>query len=194
MIPGPRPADGQACSLTGSGDPGTPPTERERPPVALTRTPGGWVVRSTDGVDSVGDVVEGMSLADLIAEEFGLVAEPDRTARRSARGTVVPAAAVPAAVDEAGLRIAALERTIAQLEHALAARVSTERAIGVLAERNSVSARAAFEVLRRDARSQGRPVAELARTVLDSLTGDEVPRPDATAAPVIPLAVADGRS
>ena len=67
---------------------------------------------------------------------------------------------------------AALERTVAQLEHALAARVSTERAIGVLAERHGISARSAFESLRRDARSQGRPVAELAREVLDGL-GDE---------------------
>ncbi|MBJ7450594.1 MAG: ANTAR domain-containing protein, partial [Blastococcus sp.] len=112
-----------------------------------------------------------MSLADLIAEEFGTLPEPDRSARRSARGTVVPAGAAPV-VDEAALRIAALERTVAQLEHALAARVTTERAIGVLAERHALSARAAFEELRRDARSQGRPVAELARAVLDGLAVD----------------------
>ena len=53
--------------------------------MALTRTPGGWVVRSAAGNDAVGDIVEGLSLADLIAEEFGLLAEPDRSARRSAR-------------------------------------------------------------------------------------------------------------
>ncbi len=137
------------------------------------------------GVD---DVVEGMSLADLIAEEFGRLSEPDRSARRSARGTAVTAGATPPVIDEAALRIAALERTVAQLEHALAARVSTERAIGVLAERHALSARAAFEILRGDARSQGRPVADLARTVLDGLSVDAA-APDA-----VPVATADGRS
>jgi ANTAR domain len=47
--------------------------------------------------------------------------------------------------------------------------VTTERAIGVLAERQRSTPRAAFEELRRDARSQGRPVAELACAVLMSL-------------------------
>jgi hypothetical protein len=71
--------------------------------------------------------------------------------------------------------VAALERTVAQLEHALAARVSTERAIGVLAERHGTSARVAFETLRKEARSTGRPVAELAREVLDCLAADDTP-------------------
>jgi hypothetical protein len=187
VIPGPRPSDGQSRPLAGSGD----PIVDDPAPVALTRTPGGWVVRSADGSHSVGDVVEGMSLADLIAEEFGSLPEPDRSARRSARGTVVIAGTAPAADDEAALRIATLERTVAQLEHALAARVTTERAIGVLAERHALSARAAFEGLRRDARSQGRPVAELARTVLDGLSGDAAP---VVADPARPVIAADGRS
>ena len=188
MIPGPRPSDGQSRPSPGSGDPTV--ADAVRAPVALTRTPGGWVVRTADGSDPVGDVVEGMSLADLIAEEFGALPEPDRSARRSARGTVVPAGAVPV-VDEAALRIAALERTVSQLEHALAARVTTERAIGVLAERHALSARAAFEELRRDARSQGRPVAELARAVLDGLAVDA---PPVAVDPARPVVVADGRS
>ena len=98
---------------------------------------------------------------------------------RSSSPTAPPAArpAAPSgeateAADPVDARVAALERTVAQLEHALAARVSTERAIGVLAERHGISARSAFESLRGDARSQGRPVAELAREVLDGL-GDE---------------------
>jgi hypothetical protein len=78
---------------------------------------------------------------------------------------------VDADTDPRDARIAALERTVAQLEHALAARVATERAIGVLAERTGVSPRTAFESLRRDARSSGRPVHELAREVLESLAG-----------------------
>jgi hypothetical protein len=139
-------------------------------PVALTRTVRGWSVVSPSGVQEAADLIEGLSLADLVAEEFGALTEPDRTARRSARGTVgTPDDATP--VDA---RVAALERTIAQLEHALAARVSTERAIGVLAERNGISARLAFEGLRRDARSSGRPVAELAREVLESLAAEPV--------------------
>ena len=191
MIPGPRPSDGQSRPSAGSGDPVT--ADAVPAPVALTRTPAGWVVRSAAGSDPVGDVVEGMSLADLIAEEFGALPEPDRSARRSARGTVVPAGTAPV-VDEAALRIAALERTVTQLEHALAARVTTERAIGVLAERNALSARAAFEELRRDARSQGRPVAELARAVLDGLAADAPPAVVVVADPACPVVVADGRS
>jgi hypothetical protein len=127
------------------------------------------------------DLVEGLSLADLIAEEAGALVEPDRTARRSARGP--GEAGEPE--DPADARVAALERTVAQLEHALAARVSTERAIGVLAERNRTSPRAAFESLRREARSSGRPVAELAREVLAGL---EQPEP----APADPLSPVPG--
>jgi hypothetical protein len=125
-------------------------------------------VTSPSGTENAGDLVEGLSLADLVAEELGVLTEPDRTARRSARGPAGGAGPQ----DPAAARIAELERTVAQLEHALAARVSTERAIGILAERHGTSARAAFEALRRDARSQGRPVAELAREVLDGLTAD----------------------
>ena len=135
------------------------------PPVTLTRTGRGWSVVSPAGTAYAGDLVEGLSLADVIAEEFGTLAEPDRTARRSARGP--GQAGEPA--DPADARVAALERTVAQLEHALAARVSTERAIGVLAERNRTSPREAFESMRREARSSGRPVAELAREVLTGM-------------------------
>jgi hypothetical protein len=187
------------------------------PAVALTRTARGWSVVSPGGVQDADDLVEGLSLADIVAEEFGALTEPDRTARRSARGPT----GTPADGDPADARVAALERTVAQLEHALAARVSTERAIGVLAERHGTSARLAFETLRKEARSTGRPVAELAREVLDGLAGDEaadsgassvrsVPapgrRPDSVVASVPPpaprirphdtgaVAAADGRS
>ena len=193
MIPGPRPSDVHSRPSPGSGDLVAPVLDAVPVTVALTRTPQGWVVRSAAGAEPVGDVVEGMSLADLIAEEFGALPEPDRSARRSARGTVVPGDAPPVD-DAAALRIAALERTVTQLEHALAARVSTERAIGVLAERHALSARAAFEELRRDARSQGRPVVELARAVLDGLLADAAPAAGDPAEPACPVVVADGRS
>jgi len=135
-------------------------------PVSLTRTSRGWSVLSPAGHEDAADLIEGLSLADLVAEELGALTEPDRTARRSARG---PSGAPEEVADPVDARVAALERTVAQLEHALAARVSTERAIGVLAERHGIAARAAFESLRGDARSQGRPVADLAREVLEGL-------------------------
>ena len=140
------------------------------PSVTLARTAQGWTVLCPSGAAHAGDLVEGLTLADLVAEEFGTLIEPDRTARRSARGPGRPGE--PAEDSVAG-RTAALERTVAQLEHALAARVSTERAIGVLAERNRISPRAAFESLRHEARSSGRPLAGLAREVLAGL--EELP-------------------
>jgi ANTAR domain len=176
----PREADVSAAGATGAAV----DWNDSDPPVSLVRTPNGWSVQSPAGVQGAGDMIEGLTLADFVAEEFGVLAEPDRTARRSARGT---SPAVAEALDPTDARIAALERTVAQLEHALAARVATERAIGVLAERHGSSARAAFETMRRDARSQGRPVAELAREVLDGLTPEPAADPAPAAAP-------DGRS
>jgi hypothetical protein len=55
------------------------------------------------------------------------------------------------------------------LEHALASRVIVEQAIGVLAERNRIRPRDAFERLRRTARGMGRRVHDLARQVVDSV-------------------------
>jgi hypothetical protein len=74
----------------------------------------------------------------------------------------------------------------------------------VLAERNRTSPRAAFESLRREARSSGRPVAELAREVLAGLEQPESaaavplsPVPDSPGPRVVALqaavAAADGR-
>lgn len=168
--------------------------------VSLIRTPRGWAVTSPTGSEAAADLLEGLTLADLVAEELGVLVEPDRTARRSARG---PSPTAEDAVHPVDARLAELERTVAQLEHALAARVSTERAIGVLAERHGISARAAFESLRGDARSQGRPVAQLAREVLAGLRGEATPSVDQPPSDVAPLpahreradaGVADGRS
>jgi hypothetical protein len=202
VIPGPRPSTGQ--HRPGSGrdrsaddvrplrpvpvadatdqdpDPATPPPAC---PVALQRSPRGWAVISPVGTEPVADLVEGMSLADLVAQEFGVPLEPDRTTRRSARGPVEEAGVGADAVDA---RVSALERTVAQLEHALAARVSTERAIGVLAERYGTDCRAAFEALRRDARSQGRPVADLAREVLECLAVASADAPPQEVPAVLP--------
>ncbi|MGY1762936.1 ANTAR domain-containing protein [Geodermatophilus sp. SYSU D00779] len=142
------------------------------PTVVVARTGRGWSVFAPGRAEDVDDLVEGMTLADLVSEELGARVEPDRGARRAARGA--PGDADPDA-DPRDARLAALERTVAQLEHALAARVSTERAIGVLAERQGTTPQAAFEQLRRNARSQGRPVPELAREVLDDLVARAAP-------------------
>ena len=188
MVPGPRPSTGHARPDAGR-EPGTEllhavPSADELPPhqpVALTRGAHGWSVVSPAGVEHAGGLIEGLSLADLVAEEFGSFAEPDRAARRSARGPASgPPDSEPAETTPVDARVAALERTIQQLEHALSARVATERAIGVLAERTGSSPRAAFEALRGEARSSGRPVAQLARELLSTLAAD-------------PIAGADGR-
>jgi ANTAR domain len=158
----------ERTGLTGCVDPvvlSAPAVEvPATPQVALVRTPRGWSVICPAGAEPVDGLVEAMTLADVITDELGQQLEPDRSARRSARGP-----ATTEAEDPRDARIAALERTVAQLEHALAARVSTERAIGVLAERHATSPRAAFEALRAQARSLGRPVQELAREVLAAL-------------------------
>jgi GAF domain-containing protein len=53
-----------------------------------------------------------------------------------------------------------------QLQHALDARVVIEQAKGVLVARERISEREAFERLRRQARNQRRPVAEVAAEVM----------------------------
>ena len=58
--------------------------------------------------------------------------------------------------------------TVAQLEHALAARVRVEQAIGVLAERHRLRPREAFDLLRRASRARGARVTELAQDVVAS--------------------------
>ncbi|WP_222194046.1 ANTAR domain-containing protein [Modestobacter italicus] len=148
--------------------------------VVVVRTAGGWTVLTAGPEDaatagrcpegSALPLVEAMSLADLVAGELGATPEPDRQARRAARNGSTAAADEPAP-DPRDAELTALRRTVAQLEHALAARVSIERAIGVLAERHGSTPREAFEELRGQARSQGRPAADLAAEVLDGLRG-----------------------
>ena len=205
MIPGPRPSHGQdrppggrdrGPEITRPMGAARPPAAADDgdaaglPPITLTRTGRGWTVVAPAGTATAGDLVEGLSLADVVAEEYGALVEPDRMARRSARG---PGRSGGPAEDSPEGRIAALQRTVAQLEHALAARVSTERAIGVLAERNRTSPRVAFDSLRHEARSSGRPVPDLAREVLAGLEQRDAvpmsPEPCLLAAPPTPAAL-----
>jgi hypothetical protein len=159
-------------------------TPAGQPAVLVVRSGRGWSVLRADAdggwseapglVGGDGDaltLVEAMSLADLVAAEQGITPEPGREARRAARAVPVADASQDVAcdADPRDEEIAALRRTVGQLEHALAARVSIERAIGVLAERHGTTPREAFEELRRHARSQGRAAHELASEVLDEL-------------------------
>jgi hypothetical protein len=142
------------------------------PAVVLVRTSRGWSALSAaaPGADARLEplpLVEAMSLGDLLAEESGVTPEPGRPARLAARGGAPAAEDVE---DPRDAELAALRRTVGQLEHALAARVSIERAIGVLAERHGTCPREAFDELRRRARAQGRAAQELAREVLDGVT------------------------
>ena len=94
--------------------------------VVIRRAPeGGWAV----GDDNAGDLTSAMVLADLLASELQPGMRPARTEQP---------------LDELGQ----LRLSVKQLEHALAARVVVEQAIGVLTERQRSSPRDAFERLR----------------------------------------------
>lgn len=123
--------------------------------VVIRRSPeGGWAV----GSESTGDLTSAMVLADLLATELEPGARPARTDQP---------------LDEMGQ----LRLSVKQLEHALAARVVVEQAIGVLTERQHSSPREAFERLRKVARSRGRKVHDLAKEVVMSATDAAVPLP-----------------
>jgi signal transduction protein with GAF and PtsI domain len=123
--------------------------------VVLRRTPDGWRVGAADGLD----VTTAMVLADLLAESDSACGRPPRTD--------------PGELSETER----LRTQVRQLEHALTARVVVEQAIGVLAERQRLSTRAAFERLRRAARTRGRRVADIAREVVASSADSAVPLP-----------------
>ena len=124
------------------------------PRVVVRRTPSGWQV----GHDSEDDLTSAMVLADLLAEDL-------------------PAQGRPPRADNELSEVDRLQIAVAQLEHALAARVVVEQAIGVLAERQRLSPRSAFERLRKAARSRGKKVHDLARMVIASASDPAVPLP-----------------
>jgi hypothetical protein len=123
--------------------------------VVIRRVPnGGWAV----GDEQTGELTSAMVLADLLADDLAPAARPARS---------------DGPLDEVGQ----LRMSVKQLEHALAARVVVEQAIGVLTERQSSSPRQAFERLRKVARSRGRKVHDLAREIVMSATDPAVPLP-----------------
>jgi len=123
--------------------------------VEIRRTPAGWLV---GGAVHEPSLTSAMVLADLLAEDLGAPRRPERPSTD---------------LDETAL----LRASIAQLEHALAARVLVEQAIGVLAERNGLAPREAFESLRKVARRGGIRVHALAHDVVASVTDRSVTLP-----------------
>ena len=142
-------------------------TRREGPELVLVRRSGqGWQV----GSEETADLTSAMVLADLLAADLGSLVAP------TSGPPVAPAAGPPSAseADEA----ARLAVTVAQLEHALSARVRIEQAIGVLAERHRLRPRQAFDLLRNVARSGGQKVTEIAGAVVDSAANPLLPLPE----------------
>lgn len=117
------------------------------PDVVIRRMSTGWQVADLEVVD---DLSTAMVLADLLSAELQPGPRPER----------------PAGEMSESERLALV---IKQLEHALAARVTVEQAIGVLAERLGYAPRPAFELLRKVARSKGKRVHELAAEVVGSV-------------------------
>jgi hypothetical protein len=123
---------------------------------AIRRTASGWRVGATE----VADLPTAMTLSDLLRDDPGAPPRPER------QGDGSP----PGELDR-------LRDAVGQLEHALAARVIIEQAIGVLSERHHTSARTAFDALRSVARRSGRRVRDLAQEVVASATDPSRPLP-----------------
>ena len=141
-------------------------------PVVVRRSGQGWRV----GPEETTDLTSAMVLADLLAADLGAPA---------------PAPAGPPPVRQRAPGVEAddaarLAVTVAQLEHALTARVRVEQAIGVLAERHRLQPRAAFDLLRNVARSRGQKVTGIAEAVVDSTSNPLLPLPEGLARKQLP--------
>ena len=135
--------------------------------VVLRRTRRGWQV----GGEQLPELTSAMVLADLLAVDLGAPGRPPA-------GPGAPGAPGAAADGSASGEVARLAVTVAQLEHALAARIRVEQSIGVLAERHRLPPRQAFDLLRQAARSRGQKVVELAEDVVNSATNPLLPLPE----------------
>jgi hypothetical protein len=133
-------------------------------PVIVRRSGQGWQV----GPEETTDLTSAMVLADLLTADLGSPGPP------------------PAGPTDEADEAARLAVTVAQLEHALAARVRVEQAIGVLAERHRLRPREAFDQLRNVARSRGQKVTDLAEAVVDSTSNPLLPLPEELARKQLP--------
>src|ERR1700733_7579809 len=137
--------------------------------MVVRRAPGGWRV----GEEETADLTSAMVLADMLAAELGAPAPPP----------IGPPRSEPAPEADEAARLAV---TVAQLEHALTARVRVEQAIGVLAERHRLRPRQAFDLLRNVARSGVQKVNEIAEAVVDSTSNPLLPLPEELARKQLP--------
>src|SRR6201995_3958561 len=114
--------------------------------VVVRKAERGWVV----GDENVSDLTSAMVLADLFAAD-----QADDDAAEVQR--IPPTPGAPGLADQPGEagEAARLAVTVAQLEHALAARVRVEQAIGVLAGRHRLRPREAVGLLRQASRARG---------------------------------------
>ena len=138
--------------------------------VVVRRSGQGWQV----GPEQTGDLTSAMVLADLLAADLGGPAP-----------ALGPPAGPGGQGDEAD-EAARLAVTVAQLEHALVARVRVEQAIGVLAERHRLRPRQAFDLLRNVARSRGQKLTGIAEAVVDSTSNPLLPLPEELARQQLP--------
>jgi hypothetical protein len=192
-----RPEGAGGVTVPGEGLPGWPPGAE---PVAR-RTANGWKV----GDEEVSDLTSAMVLADLLVADL-----PTQTMPIVGSPAPGPAAGQNAAAQgrtqaqggtqaQSGTQAQGagpgpgdeqhdpkrLRETVAQLEHALTARVRVEQAIGVLAERHRLRPRQAFELLRSVARARGKRVLEIATEVVESATNPLLRIPEELAKPPV---------
>ena len=169
----------------------------EHDDVVVRKAEHGWVV----GDESVSDLTSAMVLADLFAADQvdgdDTVLEAVHESGAPLRAASRPAAPAPRDGDSGADQLPTVsdgadmadrsgdsgeaERlavTVAQLEHALAARVRVEQAIGVIAERHRLRPREAFDLLRKASRSRGTRVTELAHDVVASTANPLLLLPD----------------
>jgi hypothetical protein len=164
--------------------------------VVVRKAERGWVV----GDENVSDLTSAMVLADLFAADQSDDADtalmeavdekgaprPPRASAPAPRANDSGPQRIPAVSGAAGIADKAGEAgeaerlavTVAQLEHALAARVRVEQAIGVLAERHRLRPREAFDLLRKASRARGARVTELAQDVVASTANPLLRLPD----------------
>ena len=135
---------------------GTKPDE-----TVVRRSGRGWVV----GDEEAPDLTSAMVLADLLAADLASSSSSSSVSAAASKPTPRARSLGEAAGEDEAGRLAV---TVAQLEHALTARVRVEQAIGVLAERHRLRTRDAFDLLRSAARTRGRRVLDIAEEVVDS--------------------------
>ena len=140
--------------------------EEEQPDVAMVKLHADDE-HALDLIDEIREVGNGPVIALLDSED------PDFIARAADQGITAYARPVESTAVQSSLEIAVrrfaklseLSDAVDELEDAITRRATIERAKGILMERHGVTERDAFEMLRREARSNNRRVHDVARDV-----------------------------